>query len=50
MSRDDPKDVLMNSAEGHMGRSLKWSATEITQKVVISWILRKLQPQRSRKK
>jgi pimeloyl-ACP methyl ester carboxylesterase len=44
MSRGDPKDVWMNPAGGHMGRSPKWSAPEITQKVVIPWVLRRLQP------
>jgi len=44
MSRGDPKDVWMNPAGGHMGRSPKWSAPEITQKVVFPWVQRKLQP------
>jgi pimeloyl-ACP methyl ester carboxylesterase len=44
MSRGDPKDVWMNPAGGHMGRSAKWSAPEITQKVVFPWVQRKLQP------
>jgi len=44
MSRGDPKDVWMNPAGGHMGRSPKWSAPEITQKVVFPWVQKKLQP------
>jgi esterase FrsA len=44
MSRGDPKDVWMNPAGGHMGRSAKWSAPEITQKVVFPWVQRKLHP------
>ena len=43
MSRGDPKYVWMNPAGGHIGRSPKWSAAEITQKVVFPWAQRKLQ-------
>jgi pimeloyl-ACP methyl ester carboxylesterase len=43
MSRGDPKDVWMNPAGGHMGRSAQWSASQITEKVVFPWVQRKLQ-------
>ncbi len=43
MSHGDPKDVWMNPAGGHMGRSSQWSAPQITEKVVLPWVLRKLQ-------
>ncbi len=43
MSRGDPKDVWMNPAGGHMGRSAQWSAPQITEKIVFPWVQRKLQ-------
>ncbi len=42
MKHGDPKDVWVNPAGGHMGRSQGWSSRDIFQKVVLPWIVRKL--------
>jgi pimeloyl-ACP methyl ester carboxylesterase len=42
MKHGDPKDVWVNPAGGHMGRSQQWPARVISQRVVMPWIARQL--------
>lgn len=42
MKHGDPKDVWVNPAGGHMGRSADWSSRDIFTKVVLPWIVRRL--------
>lgn len=42
MKHGDPKDVWVNPAGGHMGRSQGWSSRDIFTKVVLPWIVRRL--------
>ena len=42
MKHGDPKDVWVNPAGGHMGRSPNWSQDKIIETVVMPWIERKL--------
>lgn len=43
MKQGDPKDVWVNPAGGHMGRSPDWSSRDIFLKVVLPWIARRLE-------
>ena len=43
MKHGDPKDVWVNPAGGHMGRSQDWSSRDIFLKVVLPWIVRRLE-------
>ena len=40
MKHGDPKEAWVNPAGGHMGRSQGWSSRDISQRVVMPWILR----------
>jgi fermentation-respiration switch protein FrsA (DUF1100 family) len=42
MKHGDPKDVWVNPAGGHMGRSPNWPQGKIIETVVMPWIERKL--------
>ena len=42
MKHGDPKEAWVNPAGGHMGRSQGWSSRDISQRVVMPWILRRL--------
>jgi hypothetical protein len=42
MKHGDPKDAWVNPQGGHMGRSKEWSSGDISQKVVMPWIVRAL--------
>ncbi len=42
MKHGDPKDVWVNPAGGHMGRSPNWPQSKIIETVVMPWIERKL--------
>jgi esterase FrsA len=43
MKHGDPKDAWVNPAGGHMGRSADWSSRDVFLKVVLPWIVRKLE-------
>lgn len=43
MKHGDPKDVWVNPAGGHMGRSQDWSSRDIFTRVVLPWIVRRLE-------
>ena len=43
MKHGDPKDVWVNPAGGHMGRSQEWPSRDIFEKVVLPWIVHKLE-------
>lgn len=43
MKHGDPKDTWVNPAGGHMGRSAQWPPRVISEKVVMPWIVRKLE-------
>lgn len=42
MKHGDPKDAWVNPAGGHMGRSQSWSSRDVFQRVVLPWIVRRL--------
>lgn len=42
MKHGDPKEVWVNPAGGHMGRSQGWPSRDIFTKVVLPWIVRRL--------
>ena len=43
MKHGDPKDTWVNPAGGHMGRSTQWPARVISEKVVMPWIVKRLE-------
>ena len=43
MKHGDPKDAWVNPAGGHMGRSSGWSSRDVFTKVVLPWIVRRLE-------
>lgn len=42
MKHGDPKDTWVNPQGGHMGRSQDWSSRQIFLRVVLPWIVRKI--------
>ena len=42
MRHGDPKDVWVNPQGGHMGRSPGWTSRDIFQRVVLPWIVRRI--------
>lgn len=43
LEHGDPKEAWVNPAGGHMGRSPEWPSTAIAERVLMPWILRRLE-------
>jgi hypothetical protein len=43
LEHGDPKEAWINPSGGHMGRSQEWPSPAIAEKVLMPWVLRRLE-------